>query len=103
MNGKLVELADKDSIIYEEAPPILFGDKEVKEREDQLQALDRATGHPQFQRFQIFRTTALKVSAKGTPRGCFQPYQFRATRGKLHPEGERKEPVKKGWTEEVTN
>ena len=38
MNSKLVELADKDSI-YEEAPPMLFGDhfaKEAKEREDQL-------------------------------------------------------------------
>ena len=38
MNGKLVELADKDSI-YEEAPLMCFGDwfaKEVKDGEDQL-------------------------------------------------------------------
>ena len=52
VNGKLVELTDKDAI-YEEAPPMLFSDhfaKEAKEREDQLRALDRATGRFQFQR-----------------------------------------------------
>ena len=38
MNSKLIELAEKDSI-YEDAPPMLFGDqftKEAKEREEQL-------------------------------------------------------------------
>ena len=57
MNGKLVELADRDAI-YEEASPILFGDrfaKEAKEREDQLRALDRAAGRPQFNRPQSFQ------------------------------------------------
>ena len=67
MNSKLVELADKDSI-YEEAPPMLFGDhfaKEAKEREDQLRALDRATGRSQFQSLRIFTIAALKAFAEG--------------------------------------
>ena len=49
MNGKLVELTDKDAI-YEEAPPMLFSDHFTKEREDQLRALDRTTGRFNFQR-----------------------------------------------------
>ena len=57
MNGKLVELADRDAI-YEEASHILFGDrfaKEAKEREDQLRDLDRAASRPQFNRPQSFQ------------------------------------------------
>lgn len=49
MNGKLVELSDKDSI-YGDAAPMLFGykfAKEVKECEDQLRYLDRpSSGYP---------------------------------------------------------
>ena len=65
MSGTLVELADKDAI-YEEAPPMLFGDhfaKEAKEREDQLRGLDRATGRSQ--RLRIFTIATLKASAEG--------------------------------------
>ena len=95
MNSKLVELADKDSI-YEEAP-LMFGDhfaKEAKEREDQLRALDRATGRSQFQKPQNFynrrpqgfrRGGGMNPSRQGPQygtRGRFQPYQFRTARGK---------------------
>ena len=92
MNGKLVELADKDAI-YEDAPPMLFGDRFAKEREDQLRGLDRATGRSQFQRpqhFQNRRPQGLRrgggmnpnrqSTQYGTGRGRFQPYPFRAGR-----------------------
>ena len=54
MNSKLIELAEKDSI-YEDAPPMLFGDrfaKEAKEREEQLRCLDKASGRGRNQNFQ---------------------------------------------------
>ena len=97
MNGKLVELAEKDSI-YEEAAPMLFGDqfaKEAKDREDQLRALDRATSRTNFHRPQNFqnrrphcfrRGGGMNPSRQGnqfgTGRGRFQPYQYRANREK---------------------
>jgi hypothetical protein len=100
MNGKLVELAEKDSI-YEKAAPMLFGDefaKEAKEREDQLRALDRATNRSNFHRPQNFQgrrphgfhrgggTNPSRQgyqSQFGAGRGRFRPYQFRtAFRGK---------------------
>ena len=93
MNGKLVELADKDAI-YEDGPPMLFGDrfaKEAKEREAQLRALDRATGRSQLQRPQHFQNRRpqgfrrgggmnpnRQSTQYGTGRGRFQPYPFRA-------------------------
>ena len=98
MNGKLVELVEKDSI-YEKAAPLLFGDqfaKEAKEREDQLRALDRATNCSNFQRPQNFqsrrphgfnREGGMNPGRQGyqfgAGRGHFRPYQFKAaTRGK---------------------
>lgn len=45
MNGKHGKLADKEDI-YVDAAPMLFGDgftKEVREHEDQLRCLDRAS------------------------------------------------------------
>ena len=47
---------------------MLFGDQlaqEVKEREDQPWAMDRATNCTHFQRPQNFRTATLTVSAEG--------------------------------------
>ena len=64
MNGKLVELAEKDS----KAAPMLFGDqfaKEAKEREDQLRALDRATNCSNFQRPQNFQLPPSRFQLRG--------------------------------------
>ena len=66
MNGKLVELADKDAI-YEDAPPMLFGDcfaKEAKERTNYGLWIEPPVAH-NFRGLNIFRTAALKVSAEG--------------------------------------
>ena len=46
MNYKLTDLADRDDI-FEETPPMLFGDslaKEANKREEQLRWLQRAAG-----------------------------------------------------------
>ena len=87
MNYKLIELAEKDSI-YEDAPPMLFGDqfaKEAKEREDQLRCLDRASGRGRNQNF-YNRRPLVQHRGGGTHssrqgyihrRGRFHPYQNR--------------------------
>ena len=113
MNGKLVELAEKDSI-YEKAAPALFGDqfaKKAKEKEDQLRALNRATNRSNFQRPQnYFQTAALTVQPREwhEPRSTRLPIRNRKgtlppisvqnidwRKRKLCPEGERKDLVKK--------
>lgn len=111
MNGKLVELADKDEI-FADAAPALFGDrfaKEAKEREDQLRCLDRAShrgGYSRPQHFQNRRPHAFRrgggvnAARSGPPygtagRGRFQPYykpNMYDMRGKenFHPKGRGK-------------
>ena len=116
MNGKLVELADKDTI-YEEAPPMLFGDrfaKEAKEREDQLRALDRATGRSQFQRPQNFYNRPQGFRRGHEPEPSRHPVWDKGTlsalsiqshprKRKLHPEGNGEKPVQRRRTERVTS